>query len=201
MSRYRFAPLLALALAACGASAESPDPGDPLEFPDGGVGPDAEPEQPVQDDIDQPMDCAPGFIEDGERCTVDPDARWDVVVLAATFDPLDPDGDNWDLNDGLPDGYVYIEFGSKPFEVETEKDNEKLNPSWNATLIWGLSAAELRSHFELSLYDYDAYDVTGDDLQASCSLTLPDEAFSRPEFDAHELDSACPSVRLALVLN
>ncbi|MBT8492512.1 MAG: hypothetical protein KJO07_05595 [Deltaproteobacteria bacterium] len=201
MMRVSCALLLALATAACAGVDDESVEGTPLGFPDAGV-PD-DPEQPDDpednpDDVLIPLECDPGFFEDEGACVVDPDARWDVVVIDGAFTPQQPDGGNWDISGGSPDGYVYIEFGSAATEVETNPDNEKLTPAWNATLIWAVSAEELRSNFYLRLLDDDPWDPLGDDLMADCTLPLPDSVFDADAFNANEVDSSCPDVNLAL---
>ena len=200
MTRVSCALLLALATIACAGVDDMPPEGTPLGFPDAGV-PDVDgdvPDPDDDDDVEIPIECDPGFLIEDGGCIVDEDARWDVVVLDGAFTPQQPDGGNWDIGGGNPDGYVYIEFGSAATEVETNPDNEKLTPAWNHTLIWADSAEELRSNFYLKLLDDDPRDPLGDDLMADCTLPLPDTAFEAPAFNANEIDSSCPDVRLAL---
>jgi len=202
MSRAVLLFALALGLA---CADQSVDGGDPLPFgqPDGGQA-DAEdgPDGGKPDDISpNPVECAPGFdVVDGE-CELDTTSRWDVRILDGSFTARQPSGGKWDLNGSAPDGYVSIVFGPAGLEIETEVDGETYEPEWNESALWSVSVTELRTHFDLSLYDYDAYDVIdGDDLMASCLMAFPDEVFTAEIFDASDIDTQCPSVRMSLHL-
>lgn len=196
--------------AGCATEGDEP-PYEPLARPDGGTGGggddgDGKGDGSGDDDVD-PVDdepCPVGYLDSTETesgCEPDPEAVWDVTVISGQFTPRQPDGGKWELLDaGLPDGYVHIVFGFQGYEVETQPDEEKLEPAWGSTLIWAASTDDLHARFDIGLWDDDPWDPTGDDLMAECSFTFPDEVFALGAFDLQDYDESCPSVRLGLRL-
>lgn len=103
-------------------------------------------------------------------CIVAPNSQWDIVAVSAQLSATDANGNSWDPFGGLPDGYMYVEAGGNAEPMVTGQSKticDTLSPSWNQTILSGVTARTLFDHFQISVYDQD--DFSPDDLM--CTAT------------------------------
>lgn len=92
---------------------------------------------------------------DENICALDPDARFDVVLVSAVIPAARVGDDNWD--EETPDPYVWFRHGSASGErMQSSTIDNMLNPTWNEVVLLGARAGDLRSYLELHVVDEDS---------------------------------------------
>ena len=109
-------------------------------------------------------------------CVVDPVKTFDLVLVAASVPPLNASGSSWDAFSGLPDPYAKVVStqGASKHEGQTPSLSDTPNPIWNAVVLSGVTAGELKSSVRIDMFDED---VAVDDTIGGCSLVLTDAMF------------------------
>ncbi len=122
--------------------------------------------------------CGAGTSCEATGCAPDPMALWDVVVVDGEVAIADMDGDAWDSFNGLPDPYVTIEVVGA--SGETEVIDDSLFPSWDETVLSGVTSTQLQQGGEIAVVDSD---IGFDSTMASCNFAISDQEFGTT-FDA-----------------
>lgn len=109
-------------------------------------------------------------------CVVDPVKSFDLVLVAAAVPSVNASGSAWDAFGGLPDPYAKVVStrGATKHEGQTPALSDTPNPIWNAVVLAGVTAGELKSSVRIDLFDDD---VALDDTIGGCSLVLTDAQF------------------------
>ncbi|HEY3359490.1 MAG TPA: C2 domain-containing protein [Polyangia bacterium] len=90
-------------------------------------------------------------------CVVAGTSLWDVQVVSAQVAATNCGGSEWDWPSGLPDPYVHVRVigAGGVYQADSSYKSDTLSPVWNETLLTGMTAADLKSYLEFSLYDDD----------------------------------------------
>lgn len=120
-------------------------------------------------------------------CVVDPLKTYDLVLVAASVPTTNASGNAWDAFSGLPDPYAKVVStqGASKHEGQTPFLSDTPNPIWNATVLTGVTAGELKSSVRIDLFDDD---VAVDDTIGGCALVLTDAVF-----DGTLRNGSCPA--------
>jgi hypothetical protein len=106
------------------------------------------------------VDCGPAFTCSAfGECEVDPDSRWDLVAVRASFSVFNPSGALWDSGaSGRPDAYVSAEASDADgtgFAGSTERVDDTTTPVWDELVLVDVPARALRRGVTLRVRDYD----------------------------------------------
>jgi hypothetical protein len=121
--------------------------------------------------------CAVGQTCLDAVCKVDPESRWDVLLVNAEVPPNNPNGGAWDPFGGLPDPYLEMNVGN--IEGQSSHQNNTLTPSWNTgELIISDVTAELLfiGPVYMAMWDYDP--TSFDDFMFDCVVNINDGMFA-----------------------
>jgi hypothetical protein len=88
---------------------------------------------------------------------VDPVKSFDLVLVAAAVPSVNASGSAWDAFGGLPDPYAKVVStrGATKHEGQTPALSDTPNPIWNAVVLAGVTAGELKSSVRIDLFDDD----------------------------------------------
>lgn len=128
--------------------------------------------------------CRDGTDCTGGACIVDPESRWNLVLVNGEIPATTYNDESWDGFGGAPDPYLDLTLtlaDDSQIHYVTAFVDDTLVPAWNETVLTSQPAsvllAEQGSEFTLDLYDDD---VSYDDLIGSCFMT----GFSNDAFGA-----------------
>ncbi len=124
------------------------------------------------------LDCGNNRICASGACVVDPNSRWDVVVVSGEVNENNTDYEPWDSFGGLPDPYVCLIASDSPDVVQDQSgtDDDTLLPYWNDVVLSDVPARMLQNYFYIHVYDDDI--GATDDYMGQCAPEITDASFS-----------------------
>lgn len=106
------------------------------------------------------------------QCVIDPDSRWDLVLINGEVEGEMHDGASWDAFGGAPDPYLELLFepnGGQSVSYTTATRNNTLVPEWNETVLLNVKASDLLSDSNNTItYRLWDEDVSYDDRIGAC---------------------------------
>ncbi len=138
------------------------------------------------------VDCGPQRICEEGGCVVDPDSRWDVVVVNAEISEKNADDGTWDQFGGLPDPYPTATAGADDMITGNDVDpvDNTLSPSFTEPVLTRVRAEDLKAGLKLFIWDSD---LDFDDLVTGCPVDVTD---TERLFSGMVLELECPASQI-----
>lgn len=120
------------------------------------------------------VDCGAQRICEAGACVVDPDSRWDIVVVNAELSEKNAEDATWDQFGGLPDPYPAATAGADDMITgELSSVSDTLSPSFTDPVLTRVRAEDLEAGLKLFIWDSD---LDFDDLVTGCPVDTTDTA-------------------------